>query len=117
MTAISVTTPYTRDVAMIATLCLPKPDEPAEPGRTALVRQNRLNTTLSAARAMDVYPTIRADSSHFRNLSSSSAAVPVIVGCALNNAPPIPSQAPGPTPPGTLALPPYRTVCTTSNPT
>src|SRR3984893_15484563 len=105
MTAISVTTPYTRDVAMIATLCLPKPDEPAEPGRTALVRQNRLNTTLSAARSMDVYPTIRADSSHFRNLSSS-AAVPVIVGCALNNSATIPSHAPGPTPPGTLALPP-----------
>src|SRR5205823_2333640 len=53
-TGTSATTPYTTAVAMIATPDLPKPDEPAEPGKAAFIRQNRLNTTASAARAIDV---------------------------------------------------------------
>ena len=55
---------------------------------------------------------IRAD----RNLWSSATG-PVITGCALNNEPAIPSHAPGPTPPGTVTVPPNRTVSNASNAT
>src|ERR1700742_1568679 len=59
---------------------------------------------------------IRADLSHPLNFSSSAAA-PVITGCALSSAPAIPNHAPGPTPPGTVTVPPNRTVSNASKPT
>ena len=61
---------------------------------------------------------IRADLSHPVVLSSSGGRrAPVAATCALSSAPAIPSHAPGPTPPGTVTVPPNRTVSNASNPT
>ncbi len=48
---------------------------------------------------------------------TGTAAVPAGTAWALSSAPAMPTQAPGPTPPGTSTVPPKRTVWTASNPT